>query len=151
MTVLATARPASILVLPPLNETPDLKAGPAVWALVTRPLAEAGYHVVAPDQRGYGRTTGWSAEYDTDLTPFRPLGYVRDALALVAALGRTEVACVIGHDFGAPVAGNCALARPDVFRSVVMMSAPYGGPRAWPMGEQAEAEPPAGLASGALN
>ncbi len=43
---LATARPASILVLPPLNETPDLKAGPAVWALVTRPVAEAGYYVV---------------------------------------------------------------------------------------------------------
>lgn len=115
------------------------------WRNVMLPLAEAGYHVVAPDQRGYGRTTGWSAEYDTDLTPFRPLGYVRDALALVAALGRTEVACVIGHDFGAPVAGNCALARPDVFRSVVMMSAPYGGPRAWPLGEQAAAEGPSGL------
>lgn len=65
---------------------------------------------------------------------------MRDALALVAALGHTEVPCVIGRDFGAPVAGNCALTRPDVFRSVVMMSAPYGGPRAWPLGEQAAPE-----------
>jgi hypothetical protein len=40
------ARPASILVLPPLNESPDIKATPAVWASVTRPLAEAGYYVV---------------------------------------------------------------------------------------------------------
>jgi len=41
-----TARPASILVLPPLNETPDTNAGSAVWAHVTRPVAEAGYYVV---------------------------------------------------------------------------------------------------------
>ncbi|HEU5295289.1 MAG TPA: GNA1162 family protein, partial [Burkholderiaceae bacterium] len=40
------ARPASILVLPPLNESPDVKATPAVWASATRPLAEAGYYVV---------------------------------------------------------------------------------------------------------
>ena len=40
------ARPASILVLPPVNESPDIKATPAVWASVTRPLAEAGYYVV---------------------------------------------------------------------------------------------------------
>ena len=39
------AHPASILVLPPLNESPDVKATPAVWASVTRPLAEAGYYV----------------------------------------------------------------------------------------------------------
>jgi pimeloyl-ACP methyl ester carboxylesterase len=121
------------------------------WRNIMLPLAEAGYHVVAPDQRGYGRTEGPVPVYDEDLTPYRPLGYVRDALALVAALGHTEVACVIGHDFGAPVAGNAALTRPDVFRSVVMMSAPYGGPRAWPLGEQAGPEGAAGLASPALH
>jgi pimeloyl-ACP methyl ester carboxylesterase len=121
------------------------------WRHVMVPLAEAGYHVVAPDQRGYGRTTGWVAEFDGEIQSFGPLNYVRDALALVAALGHTEVAGVIGHDFGSPVAGNCALARPDVFRSVVLMSAPYGGPRPWPMGEQAKPEGAAGLASGGMN
>jgi len=121
------------------------------WRNIMLPLAEAGYHVVAPDQRGYGRTTGPAVVYDQDLSLYRPLGYVRDALALVAALGHSEVACVIGHDFGSPVAGNAALSRPDVFRSVVMMSAPYGGPRAWPLGAQSAVEPPNGLASPELH
>ena len=85
-------------------------------------------HVIAPDQRGYGRTTGWDADYDGDLGPFRLLNLVRDALGLVSALGYREVAAVVGHDFGSPVAAWCALVRPDVFRSVVLMSAPFGGP-----------------------
>jgi pimeloyl-ACP methyl ester carboxylesterase len=51
-------------------------------------------------------------------------------LGLVFALGHRSVAAVVGHDFGSPVAAYCALARPDVFRSVVMMSAPFGGPPA---------------------
>lgn len=121
------------------------------WRRVMVPLAEAGFHVVAPDQRGYGRTIGWTAEFDGEIQSFGPLNYVRDTLALVAALGHTEVASVIGHDFGSPVAGNCAIARPDVFRSVVVMSGPYGGPRPWPMGEQSAPEAPAGLASPAMN
>lgn len=66
-------------------------------------LAAAGYWAVAPDQRGYGRTTGWQADYDGDLRPFGYLNLVRDALALVFALGRREVACLVGHDFGSPV------------------------------------------------
>jgi hypothetical protein len=39
------ARPASILVLPPLNDAPDVKGGPAVWAGAVHPLSEAGYYV----------------------------------------------------------------------------------------------------------
>jgi pimeloyl-ACP methyl ester carboxylesterase len=97
------------------------------WRHVMLPLAAAGFHVVAPDQRGYGRTTGWDADYDGDLTQFRILNIVRDALGLVFALGHRSVAAVVGHDFGSPVAAYCALARPDVFRSVVMMSAPFAG------------------------
>jgi len=100
------------------------------WRKVMLPLAAAGFHVVAPDQRGYGRTTGWDADYDGDLTPFRILNIVRDALGLVFALGHRTVAAVVGHDFGSPVAAYCALAQPDVFRSVAMMSAPFGGPPA---------------------
>src|SRR3977135_952830 len=57
------------------------------WRKVMLPLAAAGFHVVAPDQRGYGRTTGWDADYDGDLSPFRLLNAVRDALGLVAELG----------------------------------------------------------------
>ena len=102
------------------------------WRKIMLPLAAAGFHVVAPDQRGYGRTTGWDSDYDGDLAPFRMLNVVKDALALVFALGHRSVAAVIGHDFGSPAAAFCALARPDVFRSVVMMSAPFAGPPSLP-------------------
>ena len=104
------------------------------WRKVMLPLAAAGFHVIAPDQRGYGRTTGWDGSYDGDLHSFRILNVVKDALALVFALGHRSVAAVVGHDFGSPVAAYCALARPDVFRSVVMMSAPFAGPPVLPFG-----------------
>jgi pimeloyl-ACP methyl ester carboxylesterase len=104
------------------------------WRKVMLPLAAAGYHVVAPDQRGYGRTTGWDADYDGDLASFRMFNLARDALGLVRALGYRSVAAVIGHDFGSPVAATCALVRPDVFRAVVLMSAPYPGAPPIPFG-----------------
>ena len=63
---------------------------------------------------------------------FRLLNAVRDALGLVSALGHRSVAAVVGHDFGSPVAAWCALVRPDVFRSVALMSAPFAGPPALP-------------------
>jgi pimeloyl-ACP methyl ester carboxylesterase len=91
------------------------------------PLAQAGFHVVAPDQRGYGRTTGWDNSYDGDVGSFRLLNLVRDALGLVSALGYKSVSAVVGHDYGSPVAAWCSLIRPDVFRTVVLMSAPFGG------------------------
>ena len=97
------------------------------WRKVMPVLAAAGYHVIAPDQRGYGRTTGWSADYDGDLMPFRLTNLVRDALGLVSAFGYRHVDAVFGHDFGSSVAAWCALIRPDVFRSVALMSAPFGG------------------------
>src|SRR5207302_2233638 len=101
------------------------------WRKVIAPLAEAGFHVVAPDQRGYGRTTGWDPDYDGDLASFRMLNLARDMLGLVAALGHASAAAVIGHDFGASVAAWCAVTRPDVFRSLVLM-APFAGPPALP-------------------
>jgi len=97
------------------------------WRKVMLPLAAAGYHVVAPDLRGYGRTNGTDVKYDDDLSPWRTLNEVTDMVALTSALGYRQVAAVIGHDFGSPVAAWCAVVRPDVFRSVVMMSAPFGG------------------------
>src|SRR5512146_647744 len=110
------------------------------WRKVLPALAAAGYHAIAPDQRGYGRTTGWDADYDGDLASFRFFNLVRDALGLLAALGLKSVAAVIGHDFGSPVAAWCALTRPDVFRSVAMMSAPFAGPP--PLPESGRLPPP---------
>jgi pimeloyl-ACP methyl ester carboxylesterase len=98
------------------------------WRKVMPDLAKAGYHVIAPDQRGYGRTTGWDANYDGDLASFRLLNLVRDALGLVSAFGYRHVDAVVGHDFGSSVAAWCALLRSDVFRSVALMSAPFAGP-----------------------
>jgi pimeloyl-ACP methyl ester carboxylesterase len=99
------------------------------WRKVMLPLAAAGYHVMAPDQRGYGRTTGWDPDYDGDLASYHLLNLARDALGVARALGHTEVQ-LAGHDFGSMVAAWCALVRPDVFRSVALMSAPFGGPAA---------------------
>lgn len=113
------------------------------WRKVMLPLAAAGYHVIAPDQRGYGRTTGWDERYGGDLASFRLLNLVRDALGLVAALGYRSVAAVVGHDFGSPVAAWCALIRPDVFRSVALMSAPFAGPPALPFNAPEDVPQPA--------
>ncbi len=112
------------------------------WRKVMLPLAAAGFHVVAPDQRGYGRTTGWDDAYDTDLAPFRMLNLVRDAMGVLAALGHGHAHCVVGHDFGSPLAAWCALVRPDLFRAAVMMSAPFAGPPALPEAEPARAPEP---------
>ena len=117
------------------------------WRKVMVPLAQAGYHVVAPDQRGYGRTTGWVGNYDGDIGSFRMLNVVRDALGLVSALGYRTVAAVVGHDYGSPVAAWCARVRPDVFHSVVLMSAPAGGAPRLPF-NTANAPPRSNASSG---
>jgi pimeloyl-ACP methyl ester carboxylesterase len=109
------------------------------WRKIMPSLAAGGFHVVAPDLRGYGRTTGWDGAFDSDLRGFRLLNAVRDALGVIWALGYREVAGVVGHDFGSPVAAWCALARPDVFRSVTLMSAPFAGPPALPSAQPREA------------
>src|SRR5206468_3417512 len=95
-------RPAVLL----LHGFPELAYS---WRKVMLPLAQAGYHVIAPDQRGYGRTTGWDDSYDADPDPFRTLNMVRDAIGLVYALGYRSVAMVVGPAAGAPVASWAAL------------------------------------------
>jgi pimeloyl-ACP methyl ester carboxylesterase len=114
------ARPGVLLV----HGFPELAYS---WRKIILPIAGAGFHVVAPDLRGYGRTDATDVRYDDDLAPFRMLNHVRDMLALVSAFGHRSVAAIVGHDFGSPVSAWCAVARPDVFRSVVLMSAPFGG------------------------
>lgn len=113
-------RPAVLL----LHGFPELAYS---WRKVMPSLAAAGYHMIAPDQRGYGRTIGWDDSYDADPDPFRFLNMTRDAIGLVYALGHRSVAMVVGHDAGAPVASWSALIRPDIFRSISIMSSPFEG------------------------
>src|SRR5476651_1782044 len=82
-------RPAILL----LHGFPELAYS---WRKVMLPLAAAGYHVFAPDQRGYGRTSGWDDGFDADPDQFRTLNMVRDAVGLVYALGYRSVAAVVG-------------------------------------------------------
>lgn len=98
------------------------------WRRLALLLADAGYHVVAPDQRGFGGTSGADCRYDGDLAQFRQMNLAQDAIELLFALGLEKARAVIGHDFGSSVAAHCALVRPDLFETVVLMSAPFGGP-----------------------
>lgn len=77
------------------------------------PIAEEGYCVVAPDQRGYGRTTGWDTRpwAYTDLSGWEFENLVKDLVCLVWGLGYKRVASIIGHDFGTVPAGWAALTR----------------------------------------
>ncbi|MFI6448227.1 alpha/beta fold hydrolase [Kitasatospora sp. NPDC050543] len=96
------------------------------WRHQLTALAEAGYHAVAPDQRGYGRTGG-----PEEVDQYSILHLTGDVISLVHALGE-ERAVVVGHDWGAPVAWHTAMLRPDVVRGVVGLSVPpfRRGPRA---------------------
>jgi pimeloyl-ACP methyl ester carboxylesterase len=114
------ARPCLLL----LHGFPELAYS---WRKVMLPLAAAGFHVIAPDQRGYGATTGWSDSYDAPLAPFHMLNLVQDATRLLAHLKISRVHAVVGHDYGSAVAGWCALTRPDIFQRVAFMSAPFTG------------------------
>jgi len=117
----APGRPVVLL----LHGFPELAFS---WRFVMPELAAAGFHVIAPDQRGFGRTTGWDGDYDGDLAPFRSANLVIDMLALLDCLGIPRVAAVVGHDAGSQIAGLAALIRPDIFARAVMMSAPFTGP-----------------------
>lgn len=83
-------------------------------------LADAGFHVVAPDQRGYGET-----DAPQEITSYSLPFLVGDIVGLVHALGETE-AIIIGHDWGSPVAWTAAQWRPDMFRAVASLSVPTG-------------------------
>ncbi len=117
------------------------------WRHVMPALAAAGYHVVAPDQRGYGRTTGWVGDFDGDLAPYTLPNLVRDALGVALATGHQHAEAVIGHDYGASVAAWCALLRPDFFLRMAIMSAPFGGPPAIRDNQPAPADVHAALAA----
>lgn len=88
------------------------------WRHQIGPLAAAGYRVVAPDMRGFGRTSA-----PTDVNAYSIFDHVGDMVALVAALGEKQ-AVIVGHDWGAPVAWHAALFRPDIFKAVAGLSVP---------------------------
>jgi pimeloyl-ACP methyl ester carboxylesterase len=83
---------------------------------------QAGFRVAAPDMRGYGGTTA-----PADIEQYTLLHLVGDMVDLVRVLGQSQ-AVIVGHDWGAAVAWNSALLRPDLFRAVVGMSVPYAPP-----------------------
>jgi pimeloyl-ACP methyl ester carboxylesterase len=98
------------------------------WRKVMPALADASYHVIAPDQRGYGLSTGWDADYHGDLASFRFINLLRDILGLLSAMDIEHIEMLVGHDFGSAAAAYAALIRPDMFRKLVLMSAPFSGP-----------------------
>ena len=89
------------------------------WRKQLSALAAAGYHAVAPDMRGYGRT-----DVPAAVDAYTIMHLVGDMTGLLTALGEQQ-AVIVGHDWGSVVAWNAALLRPDRFRAVVGMSVPF--------------------------
>ncbi|MFN0123118.1 MAG: alpha/beta fold hydrolase [Blastocatellia bacterium] len=91
------------------------------WRHQIPALAAAGYRVVAPDMRGYGKTDKPGAVEDYDIQHL-----TGDLRGIVEALGEKSAA-LIGHDWGAIVAWQAMLLHPRQFTSLVAMSVPYNG------------------------
>jgi pimeloyl-ACP methyl ester carboxylesterase len=89
------------------------------WRHQVRALGAAGFRAVAPDVRGYGQT-----DAPPDVKDYRLSELVADAAAVVEACGEKR-AVVVGHDWGASIAWECARRRPDVFQAVAAMSVPF--------------------------
>jgi pimeloyl-ACP methyl ester carboxylesterase len=103
------------------------------WRKQLLPLARAGFHVVAPDLRGYGQSAPAPVAFHDDLAPYSMLNRVSDVLGSVRAIGSDKVAAVIGHDWGSPTTQWCARLQPDVFQSVVSLNTPFLGTASLPL------------------
>ena len=91
------------------------------WRHQLTGLSAAGYRVVAPDMRGYGKTDQPAAVADYDMNHL-----TADLVGVLDALGE-GTAAIVGHDWGAAVAQHSALFYPERFTGLVMMSVPYSG------------------------
>ena len=89
------------------------------WRHQLDALAADGFRVIAPDQRGYGRSDAPAA-----VDAYTILHLVGDAVGVLDAVGAAR-AVVVGHDWGAPVAWHTALLRPDRVAGVVGLSVPH--------------------------
>jgi pimeloyl-ACP methyl ester carboxylesterase len=89
------------------------------WRRQMRAVSSAGYRAIAPDMRGYGRSSA-----PADATLYTPLHTAGDLVGLLDALSIPN-AVLVGHDWGATHAWNSALMRPDRFKAVFCMSVPY--------------------------
>jgi epoxide hydrolase A/B len=89
------------------------------WRHQLPALAAAGFHAVAPDQRGYGHT-----DSPPEVHRYSMFHLVGDVVGLISALGE-KTAVVVGHDWGASVAWNTALFRPDLVRAIAALSVPF--------------------------
>ena len=89
------------------------------WRHQIKALAGAGFRAVAPDMRGYGET-----DRPEEIEKYTLFHLVGDMVGVVSALGE-NMAVIVGHDWGAPVAWHAALFRPDVFRGVAGLSVPF--------------------------
>jgi epoxide hydrolase A/B len=88
------------------------------WRHQISALADAGFHVVAPDMRGFGRSSA-----PAEIGAYTIFDNVGDMVALVSAVGEKQ-AVIVGHDWGAPVAWDAAKFRPDIFTKVAGLSVP---------------------------
>ena len=89
------------------------------WRHQMGALAAAGFHAVAPDMRGYGKSDRPDA-----IDQYTLFHLVGDLVGLLDAL-EAPTAVIVGHDWGATVAWHASLLRPDRFRAVVGLSVPF--------------------------
>ena len=89
------------------------------WRHQIRALADAGFHAIAPDMRGYGQT-----DRPKEVEAYDIFQLTGDLVGLVNALGGEPVV-IVGHDWGALITQCAALFRPDLFRAVVLLSVPF--------------------------
>ncbi|MGD9884561.1 MAG: alpha/beta fold hydrolase [Reyranella sp.] len=89
------------------------------WRHQLGALAAAGFHAVAPDMRGYGKSDRPAA-----IDRYTIFDLVGDLVGILDALG-ARTAVLVGHDWGATVAWHAALLRPDRFRAIVALSVPF--------------------------